>query len=229
MTRGGETLRRASVFEILGAWLHIWVPPRDVEVPPVPWRKLAVGTGIAVVVLGIALALLVPRIDHGKATRAAADRRSTAAAQARNRARVAREQAAHHGSAVALRPAAGASAQERDAARARLVAGLEADVLADARARSARGEMRQVEGPATCRPGAGQPAGVMNCFVVATHIKKTSRTTAGVIGYPFRAVIDYKRFTYNWCKVEGIPGEMSIPDPRQLVQLPQACKAPGSL
>src|SRR4051812_9326358 len=40
MRHGGETERRANVLEIVGAWLHLWVPPRDVEIPPVPWRKL---------------------------------------------------------------------------------------------------------------------------------------------------------------------------------------------
>jgi hypothetical protein len=228
MTRGGETVRRASTFEIVGAWLHIWVPPRDVEVPPVPWRKLALGTAAGLVLLGVALAVVIPRIDHGKQSRAAADRASVAAAQARNRARIAREQSAHHGAAAALRPPAGASAKERSAARAQLLASLERDVLADARARSASGEMRRVDGPATCRPSATQPAGVMDCFVVSTHIKKTSRTTPGVIGYPFRAVVDYKTFTYNFCKTEQVPGEMLVLAPKDVTLLPPACRGPRS-
>ncbi len=28
---------------MLGAWLHLWTPPRDVDVPPVPWRAVGVG------------------------------------------------------------------------------------------------------------------------------------------------------------------------------------------
>jgi hypothetical protein len=36
MATGGEMPRRASIFEIVGAWLRIWTPPRDVEIPPVP-------------------------------------------------------------------------------------------------------------------------------------------------------------------------------------------------
>src|SRR3712207_7944463 len=29
---------RLSRWEVLGAWLRLWTPPREVEVPPVPWR-----------------------------------------------------------------------------------------------------------------------------------------------------------------------------------------------
>lgn len=33
---------KASRWEILGAWLRIWTPPKDVEIPPVPRRAAAV-------------------------------------------------------------------------------------------------------------------------------------------------------------------------------------------
>ena len=58
--------KKASPFEIIGAWLHIWTPPRGVEIPPVPWHKLAIGTGIGALIVGIALAIMVPRIDANK-------------------------------------------------------------------------------------------------------------------------------------------------------------------
>jgi hypothetical protein len=233
MHHGGETVRRANVLEIVGAWLHVWVPPRDVEIPPVPWRKLAIGTGIGVVVLGVALAIMIPRIDSGKENRAAQDAATRARAQVENKARVRREQTPHRGGDPALKPAAGASAPQRTAARAQLVTRLEGDVMSDARNRAAQGLMRTVEGPATCTPSHGfgdrQTFGVMDCFVVARHIEKTSRTAAGAIGYPFRAVVDYRHYTYAWCKVEGIPGEMMIPDPHKLVELPKACQPPNTL
>jgi hypothetical protein len=41
-------------------------------------------------------------------------------------------------------------------------------------------------------------------------------------------VVDYRHYTYAWCKVEGIPGEGMIPDPRKLVALPRACQAPDT-
>ena len=74
--------RRASVLEIVGVWLHVWTAPRDVEVPPIPWRKLAIWARRGAVVLAIALAIMIPRIDDGKSERAA----SAAAEQARARA-----------------------------------------------------------------------------------------------------------------------------------------------
>jgi hypothetical protein len=233
MRHGGETARRANALEVVGAWLHVWVPPRDVEIPPVPWRKLAIGAGIGVLVLGVALAIMIPRIDAGKASRAAQEESTRARAQVENRARIRREQAPHHGGAADLKPPPGASAGQRAAARTQLATRLEDDVMADARDRAAKGLMRAVQGPATCRPDNGyrdrKAFGVMDCFVVARHIERTSRTAAGAIGYPFRAVIDYRHYTYSWCKVEGIPGEMMIPDPNKLVALPKACQAPNTL
>jgi hypothetical protein len=232
MRHGGETAsRRASVFEIVGAWLHVWVPPRDVEVPPVPWRKLALGTAAGVVVLGVALAILIPRIDTGKERRAATAAAEQARFQAANRRRIVAEQTPRHGAAAALRPPAGASPAERRAARARLVDHVRDAVWADARARAAKGQIRPVTGPARCATHKGTTLsgrfGVLDCFVVAQHIKQTARTAAGSIGYPFRAVLDFRRFSYAFCKVEGIPGEMLIPDPRLVVPLPRACQAPN--
>jgi len=102
--------RRASILEILGAWLHIWTPPRDARVPPIPWRKLAIGTGIGLVIVGIALAIMIPRIDDHKTQTAQANAAYKRAAVAKNRARINRAQAAKHGQAQALLPPAGALA-----------------------------------------------------------------------------------------------------------------------
>jgi hypothetical protein len=233
MARGGETARRASVFEIVGAWLHVWVPPRDVEIPPVPWRKLAIGTAAGLVVLGVALAILVPRIDQGKARRTAAENAATARSREAEHRRIVAEQRPHHGAGLGLRPPAGASPAQQQAARQQLVRQISAAVLADARARFAHHTIPfPVSGPATCGAHQGTTLsgrfGVLDCFVVASKIKKTARTTAGEAGYPFRAIVDFRKFTYAWCKVEGIPGEMSIPDPRLVVALPRACQAPNN-
>lgn len=222
--------RRASTFEIVGAWLRIWTPPRDAEIPPVPWRKLGLGALAGLVVLAGALAILVPRIDNGKQQRAAADAAARARARAANHARVVHEQRPRHGADVALRPKAGASAAERAAARAQLLTQVEASIFADARARAAAGEMRPVTGPTTCAvtPGTKVGAlGVYDCFTVVKRFAATKRTVAGAMGYPFRAIVDYRTFSYAWCKVEQFPGEQLIPDPRTVVQLPADCRAPG--
>jgi hypothetical protein len=107
-----------------------------------------------------------------------------------------------------------------------------ADVLADAKARVVKHTVPfPVSGPSTCgaHPGTNLTGrfGLLDCFVVAAKIKKTANTVQGEAGYPFRAVVDFRRFAYTWCKVEGIPGELVIPDPRLVVALPRACQDPN--
>jgi hypothetical protein len=133
---------------------------------------------------------------------------------------------------VALRPHTGASPAAEQAARAQLVRHIAGAVLADAKARFAHHTAPfPVSGPATCGAHQGTTLtgrfGVLDCFVVAAKIKATSNTAPGEAGYPFRAIVDFRHFTYTWCKVEGIPGEMSIPDPRLVVALPRACQDPN--
>ncbi len=232
MRHGGETQRRASLFEIVGAWLHIWVPPRDVEIPPVPWRKLAIGTAAGLVVLGIALAILVPRIDAGKERRTAAENAAAARSRAAEHRRIVAEQTPRRGADVALRPHTGASPVVQQGARMLLVRHIADAVLADAKVRAAHHTVPfPVTGPATCGAHQGTTLsgrfGVLDCFVVAAKIKRTANTAPGEAGYPFRAIVDFRHFTYTWCKVEGIPGEMSIPDPRLVVALPRACQDPN--
>ena len=55
---------KASKLEILGAWLGIWTPPRDVEVPPVPWRKVGyVALGVLAVAAAVAV-FVAPAMDE---------------------------------------------------------------------------------------------------------------------------------------------------------------------
>src|ERR1700736_4149036 len=83
---------RAGRFEVVGAWLHVWTPPRGVTIPPVPWRRLAIGA--ALVALGLTgLGLwLVPRIEDAQRTQARQAARQAAIFGARERARLRRDQ-----------------------------------------------------------------------------------------------------------------------------------------
>src|SRR3954454_6915707 len=128
--------RRANVFEIVGAWLHIWVPPRDAYVPPVPWKKLGIGLAAVLDVSGIALAMLVPRINDTKTQTAAEKAAYKRHAVAVNRARITKAQTPRHGEAASLRPAAGAAAAAIGAAQQQLLARVEDDIYADAQARA---------------------------------------------------------------------------------------------
>jgi hypothetical protein len=222
--------RRANVLEIVGAWLHVWVPPRDAYVPPIPWKKLGLGFAGILVAAGIALAILIPRIDDHKAQTAAEKRAYKAHAVALNRARITKAQAPRHGDAASLRPAAGASAAEVSAAQQQLLARVQDDIYADAQARAKTGEMKPVTTKPTCERTPGTPTTgdirVYDCFMITTRIPKGEANPGGAIGYPFRAVVDYKSFTYNFCKTEQVPGEMLVLAPKDVTLLPAACRGP---
>jgi hypothetical protein len=215
--------RRASILEIVGVWLHLWTAPRDVEVPPIPWRKLAIWGAAGAVVLGIALAVMIPRINEGKSERAAAAAAEQARAQKANRERVIKLQTPRTGEFASLKPARDASA------RAQMLTSVESAITADARKRAATGEISKVQGPTTCTRAAGTPAtgpiGVFDCYTVVRKVPKVKTNVAGSIGYPFRAVLHYDTATYAFCRTEQFPGEQLIPDPRTVVQLPAACRA----
>jgi hypothetical protein len=221
--------RRASALEILGVWLHVWTAPRDVEVPPVPWRKVALLTGIGALVVGIALAVMIPRINEGKSERAAAAAAEQARLRAANRERVIKLQQPRTGGFASLKPEKNASPAEVAGARAQLVASVQTAITADARKRAAAGEISKVQGPTTCTAAAGGPTsgpiGVFDCYTVVRKVPKVKTNVAGSIGYPFRAVVNYSTFTYAFCRTEQFPGEQLIPDPRTVVQLPAACRA----
>jgi len=221
--------RRASIPEIVGVWLHVWTAPRDVEVPPVPWRKLAIWTGVGVVLVGLALAIMIPRINEGKAERNATAAAEQTRVRALNRARIIKLQQPRTGEFASLKPAAGAGPAAELSARAQLVAGVETAITADARKRAAAGEISKVQGPTTCEPAAGGPKtgpiGVFDCYAVVREVPKGESNVAGAIGYPFRAVLNYSTFSYAFCRTEQFPGEQLIPDPRTVVQLPAACRA----
>src|SRR4051794_33232676 len=82
-------------WEILGAWLHLWTPPKDLDVPPVPWRKVALyGAALAAAVVVAAL-LIIPPLNEGKEHGAAERARAEALASAKERARLADDQRVH--------------------------------------------------------------------------------------------------------------------------------------
>ncbi len=225
-----STQRKANVFEIIGAWLHLWVPPRDAYVPPIPWKKLGIGLAALLAVTGIALAILVPRIDDTKQQTAAEKAAYKRNAVAQNRARITRAQAPRHGEAKSLLPPAGALAAERAVAKQKLLTQMESDMYADARKRAAAGEIHPVKTTPDCERPPGTPAtgdiGVFDCFMVTNAIPKGERNPAGALGYPFRAVVDYRTFTYNWCKTEQIPGELMVLAPKDVTLLPPECQGP---
>jgi type II secretory pathway pseudopilin PulG len=234
MTSGGQ--RRASLPEIVGAWLRVWTPPRDVDVPDVPVRKLLIGTAVALVVLGAAGAVIVPRIEGRKDRQAAEAAREHAQLLQARRLQAIREQRPQQLRVPNLRPAAGAPAATRVAARVSLLSAAQTAILADARHRVATGEMRGHPQDTSCEPypprdlrperDLSQTRGVYDCLVGIRAIAATTNDTNGELGYPFRAVLDFKAFSVAWCRMNLVPGEKVIPDPAFVTALPRACRVP---
>jgi hypothetical protein len=217
---------RLSRFETVGAWLHLWTPPRDAVVPPVPWRRIGIGAAIAVVVLGALAAWLIPRIDRAKHREAAAEQRQLAALSARERRVLARDQRLHAGRASAL-PADPAAAQRT------VLVDLERAITADARARTAAGTLDGHILTTTCAPFTRAAVRVAppptataagyECTAVTGEIPRSARNTAGAIGYPFWARVNFRRGTFQWCKINLRPGERGIGGEAAVVALPAAC------
>lgn len=216
----GREPRKLGRMETLSAWLGLW-KPRDAEVPPVPWRKVAIGLSVLGVLLVVVAVLAVPAIRSGKEEGAAREERAAAEARERRRERLREEQAAHHGRG---RPA-------RDgAARAALLERVKASIAADARRRAAAGELgggpvRRVD----CRPSPGSGGGgsagraSFGCTAVTREIPAGPRNVPGALGHPFVAVVDFRTGGYAWCKTNPVPGERVVPDPRDVVELPREC------
>jgi hypothetical protein len=219
---------KANVLEILGAWLGVWTPPRDVEIPPIPRRWAAALAAGVLVVVALVLLVVMPAIDSDK--QADADRRAKAAAAAKLRrdAVARRDQVPRTGGDPELAPA---STRED---RRRLVADVEAAITADANARFAARTVSSRTRSTDCEPYlGGTPAdedlarttGAYDCTALIREIK--GQGNAGRLGYPFRAIVDFPAASWVFCKVNPIPSEQSLPDPRTIVPLPDACRAPS--
>ena len=72
--------RKLSRWEVLGAWLRLWTPPRDVDVPPIPWRALAIGGAVLAVLAVLVVTVGIPAVQDDNRRTA---EREQAAARAR--------------------------------------------------------------------------------------------------------------------------------------------------
>ncbi|MEY2514337.1 MAG: hypothetical protein QOJ89_1695 [bacterium] len=209
---------RASRWEIVGAWLHIWTPPRDVEVPPFPWRLGLLGLAALAALIALFFVLVAPRIDEGNQDRAARDARTLAAKQRAEGARLTRDQRPQ--SARAAR-AARLHAARRDAqARAALLAAVRASVGRDVRVRYASGSIDRPVRDIRCRfVGVARPRLHIYCFAV------TSRTADALVGQPFVAAGTLGDGRYSWCHENPGPAEGATGTSVQ-VELSEACTGP---
>jgi hypothetical protein len=205
-------------------------------VPPVPWRRLAIAAAVLVVALTAAGLYAIPRIESSKERGSEREREELARRQAAERRRVIAEQRPRRGSV--RRPPGRLSAGTERRARRRLLAAVELAITEDVGRRVARRELRGTASRTVCQPA---PSSVereggerdlrlrrdgYDCLAVTREIRRAGVRT-GSLGHPFRAVVDFRRFTFAWCKTNPVPGERAIPDPRKVPRLPRACSGPS--
>jgi hypothetical protein len=205
---------RLGRFETLGAWLRVWTPPRGADVPPIPWRKVAIGGAACAAAAAAIYVLVSPGVESGKRGRAVNERRTAERLAFSERRRIRQEQRLMTGRLPG------------DPSRDALVAALERSITADARRRAAAGELRgSVIGTdcAASRPGSGRSARVgYRCTALTGRVQDAGGRAAS-IGYPFWANVDRRSGSYAWCRVVLPPGEGSAGNSLGAVRVPRAC------
>jgi hypothetical protein len=209
---------RLKRYELVGAWLHVWTPPKGVEVPPVPVRRLLIWGAVVAVVLGGAAAVIVPAIDKGKRRGAAERARAEQAYVAREKARLAKDQTPRSGRST-TRTATDAGT------RALVLADMRAAITSDARARARAGT---IDGPisrTTCDvvPSlTNAQRGIYRCLAVSGSEDNSVKGFSLLTGYSFIANVDFTHGSFVWCKLNPRPGERARGDIPH-VQVSPAC------
>jgi hypothetical protein len=208
VTAGRSQQPKLRRLELVAAWLHVWTPPKGVDVPPVPVRRLVIYGLAAALVLGAAAALIVPAIDKGKREGAAERARAEQAYVAREKARLAKDQTPHSG-----RSATGRADDART--RTLVLADLRAAITSDARARARAGT---IDGPisrTTCDvvPSlTNAQRGIYRCLAVSGSEDKSVKGFSLLTGYSFIANVDFTHGSFVWCKLNPRPGERARGD-----------------
>ena len=204
--------------------------PGFFELPAWLWRKLPRAGKFAVAALGAGLVVLAIALSPVIQTSKERHAREEAALSAR----IERQQIAAIRREQRPRFARGTPGGSNVAARERLVASAAASIQADADKRAAAGEFHGPILRVRCGPypraGSGPPAdqvpskdtGRYSCLAVTSDIPATSGNRAGVVGHPYRTMIDFRTGRYAFCKIRGRPGELAVrSDPR--IQVPRVC------
>jgi hypothetical protein len=181
--------------------------------------KLAIGGGAVALVAaaGVAWLLVSPSINHAKKAVAARDAAHTAAFIRSERRRLMADQRLHRGRGI--------SGNE---SKSTLVRDLQAAITADALSRVKRGTLTGPISGTKCEPVKLGPLvpnssrGGYQCVAINAHIVQGSEV-AGLLGYPFWAVVDYRHRGFVWCKVNPKPGEMAVRTHEPVVPPPAAC------
>jgi hypothetical protein len=196
-------------------------------------RTYVIWGGAAAAVIAVAVIVLV--LNNVVSDRDTRDRAKAAQQFEAEKVRLKRIQAPHRGSATELRPAAGASDQTVLAARAALVRDVEGSITRDAQARDRAGELKGPIARTECGPLLKAKAAVpddriltkaigrYDCVAVKRSITGEAGQSVGRLGFAFVAALDFKRFTYVWCRNTPAQGESG--KALAFVRLERACLA----
>ena len=187
--------------------------------PPVPWRKVALGATLLGLAAVFAAVVVAPVINTAKDERSASEQRAEDLARTVRRARQRIEQ----------RPRTG-RLERSGGSRLEARVGVERAIGQDARERFSP-RARQATCEVTAGANATGPRVSFDCLSSVREIVGAGEQEGarGQLGIPYRAVLDFKRRTYAYCKLNPIPGERVVPDPRDIVELPRPCSPrPGN-
>jgi hypothetical protein len=200
-TTESHAARRQPIlsWEVVGAWLHVWTPPKDVEVPPVPWRWVFLVAAGLVGLVVVAMLTVVPALDTGKEKGRAEQERMAAASKSAQVAHLRRDQRA---TIVALH-------------RGNIEQQVAAAVGAGARARIRSGELK---GGRVVSTECDRPDRVSGGRLYYYCLAVQERTSLARTGLPFVALVSRDRRSLAWCKINPRGGEavstIEVPLPR---------------
>jgi hypothetical protein len=201
------------------------------KIPPHARRPAAIAAALLLAAAAVALALAIPAITDSKRDRAAAEQQAAAQHRAERAAELQAQLRLRSGRGPAAAGLTGAAALD---AREALTADLAAAIRDDALSRVRSGEFTQSVGRVECERfpravGVADPAadlsrrtGRYSCLAVTADAPRGERNDPSVIGYPYRALVNFEAGRYSFCKIAGRPGEGAIS--RELpVRVPRAC------
>jgi hypothetical protein len=191
--------------------------------PKLSRRAKLIIAGVLVALLvagGIGWLLASPSINRAKrseARRAAAEQAAFIRSETR---RLKAEQRLHRGRGLAT------------STPASLKADLERAITADSRARVRAGTFQGPIQGSRCEPVTEGPLtpnsarGGYQCVAINAVIPKEGKgagAVGGQLGYPFWAVVNYRRRTFVWCKINPRAGELAVQSLEPRINPPAAC------
>ncbi len=197
-------------------------------------RRWLIGGTVAAVLAAVLATIAVIALGD-RSDRDARDKVEQTRRVAALRVRIAREQAPHRGAARELRPADGATDAQQLAARKALVGAVEHRITADAQARVQTGELDGPFSHTACGPilkskaaipddrVLSKPIGRYDCVAIKRDVTLHPGQKVAELGYAFVAALNFKTYTYTWCRNNPAQGEAG--KSLVFVRLDRACLA----